>query len=126
MSLLKSRGKKVKIFVKIPNKKNGHKAVIFVAGGRRRVSIGDGFSLVNARVRFSNGEVGFGVLEIDEQNECKRTQIGVFLPNGSLVFSVDDLSKALNIPKSEIVPISSEITAAVPVQDAFSEKVEGD
>lgn len=58
------------------------KSLLFTAGGKRKVKIGEGTVLINGKVRLPDGQELHAVLEIDEQSSGELGETYVWTPKG--------------------------------------------
>lgn len=79
---------------------------LFKAGGRRRYEIGDsGMVAVNCTVKFADGTLAYGVIELDESSSGENHGVGIFMLDGDFLFQGETgFLKKLHKTKKEVFP----------------------
>lgn len=65
------------------------KVVLFTAGTPKTVRLDDGMVCSSGAVRFADGTMAFALLELDERSSGELGGLGVFCPDGSVVWQDD-------------------------------------
>lgn len=103
--------------IKVDFHGNGH-GPIFIAGGRKRFDLGDGFVMVNGMVRFNDGTEAYALLELDETSSGEHHGTGIFLPDGGVVWQ-DEVGFCEKIGKTapQVFPYKYKYTGRVKCSD---------
>jgi len=118
---IKQKGNKVRIQYAKRN------PTTFTAGGRKRVPLDDGMAVVNCTVKFADGTLAYGVIELDESSSGENHGIGIFMLDGSFHWQGDTSSflKKLHKTATEVFPYTYRYDAKVRCEDHHVDAVTG-